>query len=149
MRRRRPRELKVKWNPERKIYEPVLLERHVVREIVDRLWLQAKIKVWVINQPVHGKTPQNEAGLPDLQGYIPRHVLAHADGWLSPGQGITEAQTFAVPLYIEVKRPGGVRSEAQKRFILEAKQGGCVAFFAESWLDVVRELQMVGIALKI
>ncbi len=124
-------------------WQAKLLERHVVKEIVERLWFQARIKVWVINQPVAGKTPQNVAGLPDLWGWIPKRMVDTGDnpfGLLSP--------VAALPLCIEVKRPGGVRSPAQIQFISEAKSGGCVAFFAESWIDVVRELARVGVALK-
>ena len=132
------RALKVKWNPDRKLYEPVLLEEHVLREIVDRLWLQAKIKMWRINQPVAGKTRQNEAGIPDLMGWIPCK---------SPSQRLDSGDERAVPLYIEVKRPGGVRRTAQIRFIEEARAGGCAAFFAESWTDVMRELYPYGLRL--
>lgn len=138
-----------RWAPRRKLafeykdgkYQAKLLERHVVREIVDRLWLQAGIKVWVINQPVGGKTPQNVPGIPDLWGWVPHlRYVNHEKGTSTPN--------FALPLMIEVKRPGGVRSPAQERFIEEAKAGGCVAFFAESWDDVVRELARVGVQLK-
>ena len=49
-------------------------------------------------------------GTPDLEGYS------------SQGRAI----------YIEVKRPGGKRREAQERFILAAAERGCLAGFAES-----------------
>ena len=142
MRRRKLREFKPVWNAERGVWEGALLEEHILREIVERLWFQAKIKVFRINQPVGGKTPQNESGLPDLMGWIPKR------------RDVQGLEHIAIPLYIETKRPkqpgqrGGVRSPAQIRFIEEAKLGGCVAFFADSWADVVRELATVGIELK-
>ncbi len=138
--RRSRHALKVVWNPERKLYEPAVLERHIVKEVIDRLWYQARIKVWIINQPVGGKTAQNEPGIPDLNGWIPRDLPR---GLSSP-----------IPLYIEMKRPkgpgrrAGVRSPAQIRFIEEAKAAGCAAFFAESFNDVVRELWSFGVHLK-
>lgn len=124
------------------VVQAKLLERHIVKEIIDRLWYQARIKVWIINQPVAGKTAQNAPGIPDLIGYVPKRMVAGDNpfGLLSP--------VPAAPLFIEVKRPGGKRREMQKRFIEEAKAGGCIAFFAESWSDVVRELQGCGIKLK-
>jgi hypothetical protein len=125
------------------VVQPKLLERHIVKEFVDRLWFQAKIKVWVINQPVGGKTPQNEAGIPDLVGFVPKRMVQTGDnpfGLLSPAP--------AIPLFIEVKRPGGRRRPAQERFIEEAKAGGCCAFFAESWKDVVDNLAWVGVQLN-
>ena len=52
-------------------------------------------------------------GTPDLEGYS------------STGRAI----------YIEVKRPGGKRREAQSRFIHAALAAGCLAGFAESVED--------------
>lgn len=132
---RRPR-----WELKDGKYQQVLLERHVVKEIVERLWYQAKIKVKVINQPYAGKTPQNVSGIPDLVGWIPRKLLLPL-----PDSGVSRA----IPVYIEVKRPGGVRRPAQILFIEEARADGCVAFFAESWADVMREMnEQVGLKLK-
>ena len=137
---RRPRALKVAWNPLRKLYEPVVTEEMVLKEIVDRLWFQAKIRVVRINCAVGGKVRPNEAGIPDLTGWIPRIVEAYT---------VSGLKKWAIPLYIEVKRPGGARRPAQIRFIEDAKAGGCAAFFAECWLDVVRELYSFGIKLKV
>jgi hypothetical protein len=136
--RRKPHALKVAWNPARKLYEPVLLEEHVLKEIVTRLWLQAKIRVVRINCAVGGKVRPNEPGIPDLVGYIPK-IIHYGP--------ISITRDIAFPLYIEVKRPGGARRPAQIRFIEEAKLAGCVAFFAESWFDVIRELYPYGVRL--
>ncbi len=143
---------RIRYEVKNGVTQPVLLERHVLREIVDRLWLQAKIKVWQINQPVGGKVKQNVAGIPDLIGFIPKGTQRQV--WNVPMQGHTFSNTMAgmshsVPLFIEVKRPGGRRRPEQIAFIDEAKSGGCAAFFAESWMDVVRELSMFGLSLKI
>ena len=129
--RRKLNQLKVRWNPKTKKMELVLLEEHVLQEIVDRLWLKAKIRMIRINQPVGGVVRQNEAGIPDLMGWIPQTVEVYTG---------SVYKKWAVPLFIEVKRPGGVRSPAQIRFIEDAKKDGCIAFFAESWIDVMREL---------
>lgn len=135
---------RVRYEVKNGITQPVLLERHVVREIVDRLWLQAGIKVWVINQPVGGKVKQNVPGIPDLMGWVPNYGL----GLLKDVEPPTVKACFAVPLFIEVKRPGGVRSFAQERFIEEASQAGCIAFFATSWAEVVAVLDRYGIEVK-
>jgi hypothetical protein len=137
----RPFKRREKWELKDGKWQQVLLERHVVREIMDRLWLQAKIKVWQINQPYGGKVKQNVSGIPDLIGFIP---------WRTP---MTEPaspnySTAALPLFIEVKRPGGHRRLMQKLFIEEARAGGAIAFFAESWCDVVREFKNIGIKLE-
>jgi hypothetical protein len=109
---------------ERGIFEPVLLEEHVLREIVERAWLQARIKLWRINCPVGGKVGPNERGIPDLIGFLPSGGRSH--------------QIDPVPLFIEVKRPGGKKRIEQQEFIKDASAAGCCAFFADSW-DVVRE----------
>lgn len=142
--RRRLRQFKPVWNPERKVWEGKLLEEHVLREIVERLWLEYRIKVWRINQPVGGKTPQNVDGLPDLWGFIPAGVPRTFD-WKNLGEVTHHGGWPATPLMIECKRPGGARRPAQETFIAEARAGGCCAFFAESWDDVVRELREVGV----
>jgi VRR-NUC domain len=140
MKRRAPRAQK--WEQKNGKFQPVLLERHVVKEIVERLWFQGKVKVWVINQPVAGKTAQNEPGIPDLVGWLPRQQPESAQ------PSSTGTRTDPLPLYIEVKRPGGRRSFFQERFISEAKEAGCAAFFAECWADVVRELSTFGLKLR-
>ena len=112
-------------------YQPVITEENVLIEIVERLWFQARIKMWRIREriPLPGRRWQNLStpGIPDLIGWIPKErVGAHP--------------LVARPIFLEVKRPGGVRRIAQERFIEEAVKDGCIAFFAESWADVVREL---------
>lgn len=132
-----------RWAPRRRLsfeykngkYQAKLLERHVVREIVERLWLQARIKMWVVRERIPGVGQPSTAGIPDLIGWI-------------PGPKFSDQVQLAMPLFIEVKRPGGARRPAQEAFIAEARAGGCVAFFAESWDDVVKELSVVGVQLK-
>ncbi len=148
---RRNQSLKVGWNTATKKYELVLSEENVLKEIVDRLWLQARIRMVRINQPVAGKVHPNENGIPDLSGELPRRpfkVICSRDVCAS-----TIIEIPPTPLWIEVKRPaspgrrGGVPSPAQIRFIAEKKAAGCCAFFADSWADVVRELLLFGIKL--
>jgi hypothetical protein len=143
---RKGRQLRVKWNAAKKRHEIVLLEEHVLQEIVDRLWLQAKIRMVRINQPVGGLVRPNENGIPDLMGDLPRR--AFVVGCLRDACASTTVEIPPTPLYIEVKRPGGARRLAQTRFIDEKRLAGCAAFFAESWLDVIRELYPFGIKLS-
>lgn len=119
---------------------PVLLEEMVLNEIVQRLWYEAKIKMMRINCPVGGKVRPNVEGIPDLAGGVPHCWTAWEDGKRFARTG--------VGLYIEVKRPGGARRPAQEQTINYLKSIGCIAFFAESWADVVRELAVFGLELK-
>lgn len=144
--------LRVRWNKVEKKHELVLLEEHVLQEIVDRLWLQARIRMVRINQPVGGVVRPNENGIPDLSGELPSRpfvVMCSRDACAS-----TTIAMPPIPLWIEVKRPagpgrrGGVPSPAQIRFIAEKKAAGCAAFFAESWTDVMRELYAFGLRLS-
>lgn len=138
--KRRPRAAKFEFKHGK--FQPVLTEEHVLKEIVTRLWLEAKIRVARINCPVKGKVRPNEPGIPDLIGWLPNTMNCEIK--FSP----TRRFLTAVPLYIEVKRPGGVRRPAQELFIADARKDGCVAFFAESWTDVLRELYEAGIKLS-
>ena len=118
-------------------YQPVILEDHILNEIIVRLWW-AKIKVFRINCPAGGKVRPNEPGIPDLIGWVPSALMRPIN-------------VDALPLFIEVKRPkgaghrGGVHRPAQIRFIEEAKADGCIAFFADSWEQCVQELEKYGI----
>jgi len=122
-----------KWELKGAVWQPVLKEEHVLREIVTRLWFTARIKLWRINCPVGGKVQPNTPGIPDLIGYLPLACALGPDG-----------RALSIPLFIEVKRPGGVRRTAQIQFIDEARKAGSAAFFAESWDDVCRELGTFG-----
>lgn len=117
---------KQKWLFERGVWQPAIREEHVLKEIVTLLWLHARIRLWRINCPVGGRMRPNERGIPDLIGYLPGGRF----------------------LAIEVKRPKGVRRPEQIQFVADAKAAGAVAFFAESWEDVVREFESAGIKLK-
>lgn len=137
------RRAKNQWDQKRGIWQPRISEEMVLKEIVTRLWLQARIKVWQVRERIPGRGVPSTPGIPDLIGWIPRKgVLASFTREPSDGN------PCAVPLFIEVKRPGGVRRIAQIQFIDEAKLDGCAAFFAESFSDVVRELSKFGIKLK-
>ena len=124
---------KLVFDKERGIYHPPITEEHVVAEIIQRLaWNQ--IKVFRIAERIPGMSKRiSTPGIPDLIGWL---RIATTRGPLT------------VPLFVEVKRPGGVRRPAQIRFIGEAKSDGCAAFFAESWADVVGELKECGVTLK-
>jgi hypothetical protein len=141
------RGLQLRWDPVRKRQVPVVPEKDVVQEIITRLWMQAKIRMVIINQPVGGKTPPNESGIPDLIGELPKRPFA-----VTCSRDVCSSTTVELPptpLYIEAKRLGGARRRAQIRFIAEKRSAGCAAFFAESWLDVVRELYSFGIRLTV
>lgn len=129
------------WDMKRGIWQPKISEEMVLREIVSRLWY-SRIKVWRIRERIPGRGPGalSTPGIPDLIGWI-HQVRCTWDG-------IKTDNRFAIPLFIEVKRPGGVHRIAQERWIAEAKADGCIAFFAESWADVVRELTQFGIKIK-
>jgi hypothetical protein len=127
------------WDQKRGVWQPRISEEMVLREIVERLWLQARIMVVRINCPVGGKVRPNVAGIPDLVGYVPK-LRDYESGTVYEPGSLVGVIRQAIPLFIEVKRPGGARRVAQERFITEARAAGCAAFFAESWTDVIREL---------
>lgn len=141
----RPRAANLEYDSVRKLYQSKISEEHVLREIVDRLWLQAKIKVFRVREriPDNRKRWQqlSTPGIPDLIGFIP---------WRTPIQppAVPDHTISALPLFIEVKRPGGKHRPMQERFISEALADGCCAFFAESWGHVVLELGKFGIKLE-
>lgn len=142
-----------KWEHKDGKYQPVILEEHIINEIITRLWWN-KIKVFRIRERIpdprwaKNKQKLSAKGIPDLIGWAKRNLqykcmLPHHG---EPCGGNLTVVT-PVPLYIEVKRPGGGRRPAQLQFIEEAKADGCIAFFAESWEDVVREFESIGISL--
>jgi hypothetical protein len=111
------------------IYELVTKEEDVVEEIVTRLWLSG-VPIYRERERVpvcpHCKAfvaSPSESGHPDLHGVVPAK--------LARGR-------FAIPVYIEVKRPGGRHRPEQEKFIAQQKVIGSIAGFAESWMDVVR-----------
>lgn len=121
-----------RWLLKRGKMVPHILEEDVVQEIKTRIWFDYRIRLFRIRERVPGRWALSEAGLPDLMGWLP-----NLNG------------PRAVPLSIECKRPGGTRRRAQIVFIDEARKDGCIAFFAESYTDVIRELQaQAGLKLK-
>lgn len=132
-----------RWRKVRKsargVYEPDLSEEQILRIIVEETWLRYRIKLHRINCAVGGKVRPNERGLPDLFGHFQRQRIESHD---VSGHGIIRFNWMeTIPLYIEVKKPGGRRRPEQVQFIAEAKANGCAAFFAESWEDVDLELK--------
>ena len=125
MRERNFRALKVKWNPARKMYEPVLSEEMVLKEIVTRLWMQGRIKVWRVKERIPGYGELSTPGISDLIGVVPG------------GKAI----------FLEVKRPGGVHRIAQTQFIDEVKVHGAIAGFVDSWDSCRRLFREYGIEL--
>ncbi len=111
-----------------------IVEEDVVEEIETRLWLQYRIRVWRIRERLPGMGKMSAPGIPDLCGWIPQRKEWHG----------FDLGCKAVPLFIECKRPGGARRLAQTQFIEDARADGCIAFFAESWDDVVREMDLQG-----
>lgn len=133
------------WVEKNGVWQRKVSEEDVLEEIVSRLWFQVKIKVWRVRERIPGMcSPKNLStpGIPDLIGFIPRNTLRVSE-WTNVT--VEHHGLPAQPLFIEVKRPGGARRPAQEAFIAEALAGGCCAFFAESWEDVVAELKKVGI----
>lgn len=121
-------------------WKETTLEKTIVKTLRQGL-AACGIPVFTIHEPrpCHKcqvwPSPPNEAGLADLWGYVPALKIQVYTG-------------FAVPLYIEVKRPkGGVEAAAQKDFIERARTGGAIAFFAKGWDECVKELRAGGVIL--
>ena len=91
--------------PSRELPKP--LEKDIVKVIKDWAALRYKITLHRIRE----NPWTSEPGLPDLFGHT------------REGRAV----------YVEVKRPKkGKRSQAQERFIAEARASGAIAFFADS-----------------
>jgi len=126
---------KLQFNKAKNLWEPSLLEEHIVAEILTRLGY-AGIKAFRVTERIprrvrgriRGRT--STPGIPDIMG------------WVRVKHGFNRFES-PVPLFVEVKRPGGKIRPAQERFIREAKADGCVAFVAYSWEDVENELPTV------
>lgn len=126
------------YNSAKKLYEASLTEEHVIRAIVQGLSVnRAKVHRIVERIPWGKKT--STPGIPDLVGWWPNKHEATRPEWYTVEAG----RVF----FIEVKKPGGQRRPAQIAWIEEAKRDGMIAFFAESWNDVVAEFARHGIKL--
>lgn len=125
------RNSKFVYDKNRKLFQSQITEEHVLKEIVIRLWVN-KINTYRVRERIPGMSKNlSTPGIPDLMG------------WYKRGESFGP-----IPLFIECKRPGGVRRPAQIAFIEDAKADGCIAFFAESWIDCVKEFGNVGIILR-
>lgn len=128
--------IKRMFDKEKGIFEAQITEEHVLLEIMTRL-TYAKMQIFRERERIpNGSYRLSDPGHPDLHGWVPR-LLAEAN--------------FAIPIYIEVKRPGEMKKynecklpakrmktiNDQKLFIESAILGGCIACFAEKWEDVV------------
>jgi hypothetical protein len=60
--------------------------------------------------------------------------------YMRPGEPDVRAIWKGRPLFIEVKKPGGVVSDAQRDFITRAIEKGAIAFVAYSLEDVIEHL---------
>ncbi len=114
------------WDKKRGVWQPRLSEEMVLKEVVERLWLQARIKVWRIRERIPGAGRLSTAGLPDLVGAAPGGTA----------------------IFLEIKRPRGVHRPAQELFINEVKGLGAIAGFCHSWDDAVALFGEHGINLS-
>ncbi len=146
---RRPRKIELS---ERGIYEPVIREEDVLQQIYKMLWYSGipvmrereripKVKCKSCGAEVFVGKP-SDAGHSDLHGLIPAAKLPPPFRSKTPN-------AYAMPFFIEVKRPdGGIHSAVQQEFIVRMISYGAMAFFAHSWQDVRNEFyKRVGILL--
>lgn len=117
---------------ERGIFEARITEEMVIKEIVARLAYAGARAHRIVERIPWGRTTSTP-GLPDLWCYFYRLPVAHP-GLILP-----------IQFWIETKRPGGKRRPSQIAWIEAAQRDGVIAFFAESWADVHRELAARGI----
>lgn len=141
--RKKKRPRKVEFNAAKRIYEPVELEKDVVKTIVTMLWycgipvfIQPEVKPKCQTCGAFVAKP-SDAGQPDLHGWVPTHKLP-------------SGSTRPLPFYIECKRPvGGIETEVQKEFIRRACRDGVLAFFANGYGIVRQEFEKVGVILPL
>lgn len=119
-------------------------EEPFVKQIMEGLNL-CGIPCYRIRERLPG-SKMSQAGIPDLIGWIPSKKTAYM---IPDKTTVNVIWLRAVPLFIEVKRPGKHRrSIEQIEFINRAKRDGCIAMFASSIDDVRRELNEHGIELQ-
>jgi len=147
---------KIVFNEQKKIYERAIIEEDVVKEIITRLTF-AKIRVYRERENLPTGYRMSDPGHPDLYGRIPAKYF----GNMVTTEDNIQRFAWALPFHIEVKRPGEMAKyrsgklpqkrilaiDRQKDFINDAVADGCIAFFAESWEDVVAEFKKYGILL--
>lgn len=121
------------YDPARKLYQTKITEEHVVKEIVVRLAFN-KVFIWRIVERIPWGKRASTPGIPDLMGFA---LKKDSGGLVVP-----------IPVFIEVKKPGGKHRPAQEEFISTAHANGCVATFAEKWEDVVAEFSRHGLPLR-
>jgi hypothetical protein len=127
-----------------------ITEEMIVKEIMAMLSYN-RAKVFRIRERIPWGRTTSTPGIPDLFGWWstkhhePTHIQLAKCG--EDCIGLTTIDG-CIPFFIEVKRPGGSRRPAQIAWIKEAQEDGVIAFFAEGWADVVREMAGYGIALK-
>lgn len=129
------------WDQKRGIWQLRISEEMVLQEIVERLWLQARIKVWRIRERIPGVGKLSTPGLADLIGVVPHSWSPWVDGKRFARTGVA--------LFLEVKRPGGAHRPVQTLFIDEVKASGAIAGFVDSWASCVALLSQYGIDLKV
>lgn len=110
-------------------------EEDIMKQITDGLSLHG-IEHFRVAERIPGMSKRlSTPGIPDLVGWVSS----------SQSDGLTCLDDHALPLFIEVKRPGGKRRPAQETFIQRAKSDGCIAFFAQGWEDVAANLGAHGV----
>ena len=117
-----------------KVALPKHRERDVQREILGLLHARG-IVAYGINRERAGYRRASHIGikgLPDISGWIPARCYL-------PTATFYRSDT-PLPLFIEVKRPGGTLTREQTAFLVSARADGCVAFMATSPADVVEAL---------
>lgn len=150
------------YNAAKKMFERKVTEEDVLQEIVIRL-RAAKITIFRVRENLPTGYRMSDPGIPDLHGRVPRgyfveNVIINGVLQASPGYFVQ-----AVPVYIEVKKPGemekyhagGYRSKPKRErtfarqmaFIKDAQADGAIACFAESWDNVVDEFKKNGVQL--
>ena len=129
------------WNDAKKLFERQISEDDVVRQIMSGL-AACGAKVYRHKERIprrQGDKNLSTAGIPDLFGWIPAGCR-----FLSPD---LQKHGIPIPLYIEVKKPGGEHRASQDKWVADAREDNVIAFFAESWADVQTELMKHGICL--
>lgn len=134
------RSSKLIYDKERKIYHYPITEENIVTEIIQRLsWNQ--IKIYRVAERIPGMSKRlSTPGIPDLIGWVKKYLTVEI--------GKLEAPTYlCIPVFLEVKKPGGARRTAQIQFIEGARSDGAIAGFVESWNDVRELFKEFGIEL--
>lgn len=134
----------------RGVYERNLNEEDVVKAIMQELTLKG-LKVFRHKERIPAQEIRDGSGRiigKQWRGSKSTPGIPDLFGWVPSSRTNRPGNIFPIPFFIEVKKPGkNHHRPAQIQFIEAARADTVIAFFAESWEDVLKGFAEFGINL--